>query len=112
MIFLLAIFLIFVLLSTIHNMTTLHTDTLKVHIISQIMEMRDAYFLAKLDKLIQEVKEEADILQRLAKPRRKKLDIEALKKAQGFTNFNIQKMNELRQSIDLQEPIETLMQML
>lgn len=93
-------------------MTTLHTDTLKVHIISQIMEMRDAYFLAKLDKLIQEAKEEADILQRLAKPRRKKLDTEWLKKAQGFTNFNIQKMNELRQSIHLQEPIETLMQML
>jgi len=89
-----------------------HTDTIKVHLISQIMEIKDAYFLAKLEKLIQEVKDESDILQRLAKPRRKKLDIEGIKKVQGFTSFNLQRMNELRQSINLQEPIETLMQML
>ena len=89
-----------------------HTDTLKVQLISQIMEIEDAYFWEKLEKLIQDAKEESDILHKLAKPRRKKLDIEALIKTQGFTSFNREKMEELRVSINLQEHIETLIQML
>ena len=53
-----------------------------------------------------------DVLKKITKPRRKKLDIEVLKNEQNFTQFNRTKFDELVKELDIQEPIEQLLTMI
>ena len=55
---------------------------------------------------------ENNILIKLTKPRAKTLDIETLKKEQGFTQFDRAKFNALIKELDIQEPIEELIAMI
>ena len=47
-----------------------------------------------------------DVLKKITKPHRKKLDIEVLKKEQNFTQFDRTKFDELVKELDIQEIIE------
>ena len=70
-------------------MASASTESIKLHLISQIASLNDATVLSQLEKILtvnQSAKK--DILAQLSKPRKQKLDIEALKKEQKFTHFN------------------------
>lgn len=78
-------------------MTVANTESIKLHLISQIASLNDATVLFQLEKILngkQGVKN--NMLKRLSKPRKKKLDIEALKKEQKFTQFNRARFNALK----------------
>lgn len=87
-------------------------DHIKLQLIHQIMNIQNIYFLEKLAKMLPTEMEEEDKLRKLSMPMPKKLDLDAIKKAQGFTFFDKTKMNELRAKVNLVEPIEPLIEML
>jgi hypothetical protein len=85
-------------------------DTIKRGIIQQISQLEDALLLLQIERLVRELmaRQNAETIQRLAIPTRPRLDLEKLKKKQGFTVFNEQRFNQFVQLIHLQEPIEIL----
>lgn len=87
-------------------------DHIKLQLISQIMNIQNIYFLEKLARMIPAETAEDDMLQKLSTPMPKTLDIDAIKKSQGFTHFDKEKMYQLRAEINLIEPIEPLIEML
>ncbi len=87
-------------------------EQLKLHLIHQIMNTQNIYFLEKLVKIFPLEKAENDMLEKLVSIMPKKLDLEEMKKEQGFTAFDKEKMYALRAEIDLKEPIEPLIEML
>ncbi|MDZ7876191.1 MAG: hypothetical protein U5L45_00895 [Saprospiraceae bacterium] len=97
-------------------MTAISTESIKLHLISQIASLNDATVLFQLEKVLninQTAKNSKnDVLKRLSKPRKKKLDIEALKKEQKFTRFNRPRFDQLIKELDIKEPIEQLLQMI
>lgn len=85
---------------------------LKLQLIYQIMNIQNVNFLEKLAKMLPSEQSDAAILQKLSRPMPKMIDIEQLKQEQNFTSFNREKMNELKAEINLEEPIESLIEML
>jgi hypothetical protein len=88
------------------------TAALKVSLIQQITNIDDDTLLIQLKKIINELNSENKVLTHLAKPTRAFLDLENLKKTQGFTNFDETKFDELLQSLAIEEPYEDLVSML
>lgn len=89
------------------------SETIKLHLISQIASLDDATVLAQLAQILKEhPQKNSDILKKLSTPRRKTLDIEQLKHEQNFTQFNRARFDQLIKELDIQEPIEQLLQMI
>ena len=89
------------------------SESVKLHLIRQIAVLDDATLLAQLATILkQNPPKNDDILRKLTKPRRKKLDIEQLKHEQNFTQFNRARFDQLIKELDIQEPIEQLLQMI
>ena len=90
-----------------------NTESIKLHLISQIALLDDATVLAQLeDVLVKNPSKNKDILKKLSTPRKKKLDIELLKKEQNFTQFNRIRFDQLVKELNIQEPIEQLLKMI
>lgn len=90
----------------------IETAVIKKHILQEIDEITDDSLLLDLDRLIQQWKAENAMLLKMIKPRAKTLDIEVLKKEQGFTQFDKVKFKTLIKELDIQEPIEELIAMI
>ena len=89
------------------------TEAIKLDLIRQITSLNDVATLSQLEKVLKTSDVENDnILKNLAKPCRKKLDIEVLKKEQNFTQFDRINFDELVKELDIQEPIEQLLAMI
>lgn len=88
-------------------------ESIKQELISQISVLNDATVLAQLARVLQQnaPKNDATLI-KLAKPRRKTLDIEQLKQEQNFTEFNRPRFDQLIKELDIKEPIEQLLQMI
>ncbi len=86
------------------------TEAIKLQLIRQIISLNDVDTLVQLEQVFKiSSKKSDDILKNLIKPRRKKLDIDALKKEQNFTPFNRAKFDEFVKELDIQEPVEQLL---
>jgi hypothetical protein len=85
-------------------------DTLKMGIIQQISLLDDALILHQIEQLLQQLvaKQNLEVIQRLAKPTRPRLDLEQLKKQQGFTVFDENRFHQLVDLLNIQEPVEIL----
>ena len=89
------------------------SESVKLQLIRQIAVLDDATVLAQLATILkQNPTKNDDILRKLTKLRRKTLDIEQLKKDQNFTKFNRARFDQLIKELDIQEPIEQLLQMI
>lgn len=89
------------------------SESVKLHLIRQIALLDDARLLEQLAAILkQNPPKNDDILRKLTKPRRKTLDIEQLKQEQNFTQFNRVRFDQLIKELDIQEPIEQLLQMI
>ena len=95
-------------------MATTSTESIKLHLISQIAALEDSSVLTQLEKILNvpQTSDKDDLLKRLSKTRRKTLDIDALKKEQIFTQFNRSRFDELIKELAIKEPIEQLIQMI
>ena len=81
----------------------------KYKLISQITSLRDEAEIALLEVVFKNLTTGDALLQKLAKPMRKRLNIEALIKEQGFKGVDRKKFDALVAEIDVQEPIEELL---
>lgn len=84
-------------------------EALKLSLIQYIMETQDE---KRLQRLYVVVQSEENMLERLAKPMRKTLDIEQLKKEQGFQPINKKQFFQQLDDLEIEEPIEELLAMI
>lgn len=87
-------------------------ESLKIQLIQQILHLQDIARLNKIAILLQELKSEDELIQNLAKPTRKALDIDVLKKEQGFTPINKQSFFKSIDELHIEESIEDLIDMI
>lgn len=90
-----------------------NTESIKLHLISQIALLDDAKVLAQLeDILVKNPSKNKNILKKLSTPRKNILDIEQLKNEQNFTQFNRTRFDQLIKELNIKEPIEQLLKMI
>lgn len=87
-------------------------ETKKYQIIKRITEIEDEALLTKLESLLNDYSQDYGALLSLVKPIRKKLDIEVLKKEQNYQGVDKKEVDQLIEEIDLQEPLEELLEMI
>ena len=86
----------------------------KLELIVQISKLDDEDSVYKVKSFIEHLnkktfKNKSDLLQKLAKPMRKKLDLEELKREQNWKPIDRKKFDRLVKEIDIQEPLEQLL---
>lgn len=86
-------------------------ESKKLHLIKQIASLNDANILLELENVLNQAHKDT-VLLKLAKPRKHKLDIEALKKEQKFTTFNRKRFDKIIKELAIEEPIEQLLEMI
>ncbi|MCB9351969.1 MAG: hypothetical protein H6573_31425 [Lewinellaceae bacterium] len=87
-------------------------ETKKYKLIEKITSLQDEEVLNKLELVLNEYSRGNLILMEIVKPIREKLDIEQLKKEQNYQGFDKEEVDRLIKEIDLQEPIEKLLEMI
>ena len=87
-------------------------ETKKYKLIERITSLQDEEVLNKLELVLNEYSRGNLILMEIIKPIREKLDIEQLKKEQNYQGFDKEEVDRLIKEIDLQEPIEELLEMI
>jgi hypothetical protein len=87
-------------------------ETKKYKLIEKITSLQDEEVLNKLELVLNEYSRGNLILMEIVKPIREKLDIEQLKKEQNYQGFDKEEVDRLIKEIDLQEPIEELLEMI
>ena len=90
-----------------------NVESIKLNLITQIASLNDAQTLTQLELILNKSKaNKDDVVSKLNRPRKKRIDIEMLKKEQKFSTFNRKRFDELIKELDIQEPIEQLLQMI
>jgi Glu-tRNA(Gln) amidotransferase subunit E-like FAD-binding protein len=90
-------------------------ESKKLLLIRQIMEINDEGVIDDLEQYVEEKaqhKSDNDILQQLARPIRPHFDLEAIKREQGYQPINKEELNQLIKELDIQEPLEELLEMI
>lgn len=87
----------------------METKALQQSIINKIFNLTDTRKLKQLSVIVEQL---TDILERLAKPMRKKLSIEELKKEQNFKPINKKAFFKKLDALEIEEPIEDLIAMI
>ena len=87
-------------------------ETKKYKLIERITSLQDEEVLNKLELVLNEYSRGNLILMEIVKPIREKLDLEQLKKEQNYQGFDKEEVDRLIKEIDLQEPIEELLEMI
>jgi len=63
-------------------------EALKLELINKIMSLKNVYELKKVEAVLKDMWSDEDIIKKLSKPMRKRIDIEELKKEQNFKPIN------------------------
>ena len=90
----------------------METKALQQSIINRIFNLTDTRKLKQLSVIVEQLTDNSDLLERLAKPMRKKLSIEELKKEQNFKPINEQAFFKKLDALEIEEPIEDLIAMI
>ncbi len=94
----------------------MNTQTLserKINLIVHITKLDKEDAVRKIEETVESLEphptaKQLKMLEKLAKPMRKKLDIEELKREQNWKPIDRKKFDKLVKEIDIQEPIEQL----
>ncbi len=94
-------------------MATQTLDSLKINLIVEITHLDDEVVLHRIAKVIDEEKKQPterqlELLKKLAKPIRKKTDINEIKKEQNWKGVDREKFDRLVKELNIQEPLEQL----
>ena len=84
----------------------------KYKLISQITSLKNEAEITRLEVVFKNLVANEDLLQKLAKPMRKHLDIAELVKAQGFKGVDRKKFDALIKDLDVKEPLNELLAMI
>jgi hypothetical protein len=94
-------------------MNTETLDSLKINLIVEITHLDDEASLRQIRENINEIKKQPtekqlEMLEKLAKPIRKKTDINELIKEQNWKGVNRKKFDRLVREMDIKEPLSQL----
>ena len=84
----------------------------KLELITGIASLDSETSLAHLEIYFKKLTGKEDLLKKLAKPIRKKMDLETIKKEQNHKKFDRKKFDQLVSELNIQEPIEELIAMI
>jgi hypothetical protein len=95
-------------------MTTQTLEILKQNLNFRITKIDKEESLRQIEKVIDLVehspnKKQSELLKKLAKPMRKKLDLKELKREQNWKPINRKEFDRLVMELDIQEPLEQLL---
>jgi trans-2-enoyl-CoA reductase len=85
---------------------------LQQSIIDKIFNLTDTQKLRQLNVIVEQLTDNSDVLGGLAKPMRKTLSIEELKKEQHFKPINKKAFFKKLDALEIEEPIEDLIAMI
>lgn len=90
-------------------------DKRKMNLIVQITLLNDEKSVRQVEDFVNDLEKrpterQLEMLKKLAKPMRKKIDIEELKGEQNWKPSSQKEIDELIEKINLQEPIEQLLE--
>ena len=81
----------------------------KKEIIEIISKIENEALIARLEKALRNLEEDKKSLNGLLRPTKDVLDIEQMRKEQGFRGIDRNKFEQLTQDINLQGDVETLL---
>jgi len=84
----------------------------KHNFISKIKLVDDERILSRLEVVINNLTHSDDILNKLVRPVRKHLDIDALIKEQNYRGIDRQEFDQIVDELEIREPVEDLLEML
>ena len=87
-------------------------DALKLELINKIMSLKDAYKLRKIEATLKDIWSDDDIIKKLSKPMRKRIDVEELKKEQNYKPIDKENFFKKIDELNIEEPIEDLLRMI
>ena len=95
-------------------MATQTLESIKQNLNFRISKIDQEESLREIEKVVDLVepspsREQSDLLRKLAKPMRKKLDLEELKREQNWKPIDRKKFDKLVKELDIQEPLEQLL---
>ena len=92
-------------------MGTQTLETLKENLIFRISKIDKEEALRQVEKAVDLVEHspKSELLKKLAKPMRKKLDLEELKREQNWKPIDRDEFDRLVKELDIQEPLEQLL---
>jgi hypothetical protein len=95
-------------------MTAQSLEVLKQNLNFRITKIDKEESLRQIEKVIDLVehspnKKQSELLKKLAKPMRKKLDLEELKREQNWKPIDRKEFDRLVMELDIQEPLEQLL---
>ena len=94
-------------------MNTENLDSIKIDLIVHITKLNDEDSARQIKDFVVDLetrptKKQLEMLRKMAKPMRKKLDIEELKREQNWKPIDRDEFDRLIKEIDIQEPLEQL----
>ncbi|MBP8239929.1 MAG: hypothetical protein KAX50_08210 [Saprospiraceae bacterium] len=89
-------------------------EALKLDMIRKIMDEQDVSRLEAINATLSQShqSDREEILHRIAKPTRRKLDIEELKREQNYSEPNQERLEYLIKELAVEEPLEELLKMI
>ncbi len=87
-------------------------EALKLKLIHKILAYNDVKQLKVLDEVISKTEIGESQLEKLVKPTREKLDIEAIKIQQNFQPINAYEFFKELEELNIEEPLEDLLKMI
>lgn len=92
----------------------MNIETLKLELINKIKSVSadDGDKLKKLETTIEEMWPDFNILKKLEKPMRKKIDVEEIKREQNFKPIDKEAFFKKIDELNIEEPLEKLIEMI
>jgi len=87
-------------------------DALKLKIINRILSLKDTHTLKIIEKSLEDVELNKDVINKLNKPMRKSIDVEQLKKEQNYKPVNKKEFFRKIKELNIEEPLEELLGMI
>ena len=89
-------------------------EALKLELIRKIMDEQDESRLHAVEATLAAAhqSDQEELLRRIAKPTRRKLDIEELKREQNYSEPNQERLEYLIKEMAVEEPLEELLKMI
>ena len=84
----------------------------KLELITKITLVESEALLSKLEAWFNQLQDKELLLKALSVPIRKKTDLDEIMKEQNYTGFNRKEFDKLIKELNIQEPIEELINMI
>ena len=84
-------------------------EKLKYEILAEIVKTNDEAILNSIKEMLKKVSSENDLFNRIVKPIRKTITVEDMIREQNYKGFDREGFDKLVKELDIQDPIEELL---